>query len=343
MMKKKYIYIYILTILFITGCSANKNIPAENPTKSTTYTSAFPTKDVSKNLEKIQRSVVRISSTAQYTTYFFEDEPVIKSQLKELNIREIATRRLSETKSSAGTAITISANYNWGMLLTNHHVIDYPDTLFRYAKSNNIEPETQVEAIAIKTDQRDFIFDSSYITPFEVINVNQKTDLALLEVNRSRSRIDLDPLRIKTGNSKKLKLGSVLYIMGYPQGVSMVTRSIVSDPNRDKNSGFLTDALFNKGISGGIILASRNSYNSFEWVGVASSSFAKAEYYLVPDPSKSYNYNQFDIYEDDLFVELKRQISYGVTEAIPMPTVLKFLENSKPLFNRRNLKPILSK
>ena len=338
MVTKESIGVSVL-LLFLTAC-ASTNAPSTTSNKeSTDYTSAFPTQDISQKLKKIQDSVVRISSTAIYTTYFFEDEPVNKTAINSLDINERATRKISENKSSAGTALAISANKNWGLLITNHHISSYPDTIFSYTEEPDGSAGDEIEAIAIKKNQNNVIYDAPDIGFFDVVGVNPKDDLALLEINLNESKnISITPLNAKVGDSKNLKLASVLYILGYPKGFPMVTRAIVSDPNRNEKGNFLTDALFNEGISGGIILASNNGYKTFEWVGMANTSYANAKYILVPDPLISKNFDPLEIYEGEVFVTKKTDINYGITEAIPMQTIIDFLLENKAQFYRRQMR-----
>ena len=326
-------------LLFLFSACATTQTPTNLSEKdSSSYTSAFPSREVSKQLKRVQRSVLRISSQAIYTTYFFENKPLSLDEISNADLDEVATRKISENKGSAGTAIAISSSDDWGLMVTNHHVVHYPDTVLSYVKSENAQPKALIKAVAIKTDQSNLIFDSPHIGFFDVVSTNPRDDLALLEVNLKKSpNISFIPLHTKVGDSKDLKLASVLYIMGYPKGLPMVTRSIVSDPNRNSNGNFLTDALFNKGISGGIILASRNNFKSFEWVGMASSSYANAEYILVPDPMLPQTFDPIEIYDGELFVKRKTNLNYGITEAIPMQTILKFLRASKIQFYRRGM------
>ena len=67
-------------------------------------------------------------------------------------------------------------------------------------------------------------------------------------------------------------------------GHKMITRGIVSNTRDDKSDSFLIDALFNRGFSGGIILAIRDGVPNFELVGMAKSVSAKNEYLLTPYP-----------------------------------------------------------
>lgn len=135
------------------------------------------------------------------------------------------------------------------------------------------------------------------------------------------------PLQIPAGNAKRLRLGSFVYVLGYPLGAPMVTRAIVSAPNYNSLGGFLTDAVFNHGISGGLIIASDDNFRSFQWVGMATAASATQHVYLVPDPSKTESYWNHEVYTDTIYISKKRTINYGLTESTPIEEIMSFLSS----------------
>jgi len=329
----------IFPLLLVVACSwigaCATNPPASEsegqPTRvSRTYTTSFPTKDVSRQLSDIQESVKRISSTGIYITYFIEDRLITEEELKALDIEEIATRKMTSNESTAGTAISIFENNRRIALLTNAHVVDFPDTLLSYVEHDDVPPETFVNAVKIKQSQSNLIYDLPNLGRFEINGFDERNDLALLNVRRTDfPDIDAPPLPIRVGNPADLRWGSFLYIVGYPKGYPMITRGIVSDPSRNDYDDFLTDALFNPGISGGLMIATRDNFNTFEWVGMTNTASAEIEKRLVPDPAKVERYRPLDPYPDTAFVGTKTQINYGITQSIPMKRIIAFLEENE--------------
>ncbi|HKL17865.1 MAG TPA: serine protease [Halalkalibaculum sp.] len=321
----------ILTGLLLWSCASN--IPSERPETpeiSENYTASFPTRDVSDLLQDVRKSVIRISSTGIYRTYIIEGRLLTKSDLEGVDIEEIATRSFTSNESTAGTAISVYSDKRNVALLTNAHVINYPDTLISYIDSEGIAPKTYIQSIKIKKNQNNLIYDLPYVGGFEIIDYNQNSDLALLRVNKSEfPDFNAPSLRIPAGNPADLKWGSFVYIIGYPKGYPMVTRGIVSNPGRNEYDDFLTDALFNPGISGGLIMATRNDFRSFEWVGMTNTASADLTKMLVPDPMKSTEYENFDIYRDSVYVETKTSLAYGITQTIPMKRIIEFLESNE--------------
>lgn len=320
---------FILICTLLWGCASTPPATENSspPKRSKTYTTSFPNRDVSSQLKRIQNSIKRISATGIYITYFFEDRLLTKKELDTYDIEEIATRRLTSNESTAGTAVSIFANDRYIGLLTNAHVVDFPDTLISYIENEDVKPETFVKSVKIKKNQNNLIYDLPYVGSFDIVGFDIRADLALLRVSLNDfPDLDAPRLPIAIGDPADLGWGSFVYIMGYPKGYPMITRGIVSDPQRNDNDDFLTDALFNPGISGGLIIASRDSFRSFEWIGMTNTASADIEKRLVPDPAKASSYQTFDPYLDSPYVEIKTQLSYGITQSIPMKKIISFLK-----------------
>ena len=116
----------------------------------------------------------------------------------------------------------------------------------------------------------------------------------------------------------------------------MITKGIVSQPNRDKKGSFLVDALFNKGFSGGIVLAIRDGVPNFELVGMAGSVSADINYLMVPPENiKETEFDPRIPFNDDIFVKAEKTINYGITFIISSEIIREFLlENRKSILGR---------
>ena len=307
-----------------------------------TYTTAFPTQDVSKDLQRIQESVKRISSTAIYVTYYFEDRLVRPSEVQRSDPDAISSSKMTNTESTAGTAVSVYSNTLRIALLTNAHVVTFPDTIITYIDREGIPPDTYVGSIKIKKSQNYLIYDLPNVGSFDVIASDAIADLALLRVSQNNfPELSAPSLPLRAGNAKDLRAGSFVYIMGYPKGYSMITRGIVSEANRNEEGDFLTDALFNRGISGGLMLASRDNFSTLEWVGMTNSAVGQSSHYLVPDPVKANEYRSFEAYTDSIYVEEKVQITYGITQAIPINRIRTFLRDHGDKLRRMGFSPNL--
>jgi|AntRauTorckE6833_2_1112554.scaffolds.fasta_scaffold31985_2 hypothetical protein len=327
-MRQVLIYIYIFTAsLFIFGCVSSNQPAPYFATEKGQYTSSFPTRDVSTQLTSIQRSVLRITSTTIYTTYFFDDVDLTLEEIQKADLQEVASKKSTLDQSKAGTAVSILQNNRHIALLTAEHVLFSPDTLISYKQGKNVPQNKFLQSVGIKIKQRNYLHTYHNLLPLYVLAADKDEDLALIRVSvdNVENLIDAPPIALKTGVARNLKVGSFLYVLGYPLGTPMVTRGIVSAPNYDNQGNFLTDALFNHGISGGLIVASRDNFNSFEWVGMSVQASASEQYYLVPDPAKQQAYQNFEVYTDTAFISKRNLINYGVTQATPIEKILRFL------------------
>jgi S1-C subfamily serine protease len=132
-------------------------------------------------------------------------------------------------------------------------------------------------------------------------------------------------LNYPVGNINDLQWGSLVYIMGYPLGNLMVTRAIVSVTNKMKTGIFVTDALYNHGISGSPVFAIRDGLPNFELIGMASSAAAqKLNILVTSDDFKAQN-NLKTPYEGNIFVDNSKLISYGVTYSVSIDEIVNFV------------------
>ncbi|MGD8427963.1 MAG: serine protease, partial [Balneolaceae bacterium] len=176
------------------------------------------------------------------------------------------------------------------------------------------------------------IFSPQDLQDFDVVAADPLSDLALLSTSLSENIESLKhPLRFAPGNNDFLQMGSFLYIMGYPKGYLMTTRGLASNSEPQSRRFFVTDAIFNPGISGGLVFASKDNFRSFQWVGMARSATARTEDVLIPRPdSDSEKYSKVARpYRDSVFVQKKTRISYGITQAIPINGIKSFISDNK--------------
>src|SRR5699024_5885613 len=173
------------------------------------------------------------------------------------------------------------------------------------------------QSISVKRRQSNLIFSPGNFSNFEVIANDPLSDLALITAEfKSEMNQGHNSLPLSMGRSEDMQIGSFLYILGFPKGFPMITRGLANNRGLEGRRFFITDALFNPGISGGLIIASNDRFNSFEWVGMARSATADREKILIPDPTiDNYEERIGTPYTDDIFIGRKNRISYGITQA----------------------------
>jgi hypothetical protein len=322
-MQKKVIYLPLLIMitltLFFTGCSrviVDRDLPF---TEDGRYDSEFPYRHGSKKLAEILESVKMINSIAYYVGYTFSEN----SRINKINEETLdkANHVFYFNETAAGTA-TIVYNYqDYLALLTCNHIVSFPDTVITF-----FENSSRIRSVAFLRRQTNYVNGIPDGSDLEVIIKDENHDLAL--VGRKKESGGYAPVfSYPLGEAKNLEWGSFVYLLGYPKGNKMITRGIVSSPNRNKDDHtFLVDALFNRGFSGGLILAVKDGVPNFELVGIAKS--VSADYELVLTPGKSYTRSDLDSYvpyKGDTYVDERSNISYGITNITSIESIQRFL------------------
>jgi hypothetical protein len=328
---KKFFTVIILLIICLWGCS-RKIYQVAYPTLSDgKYDSEFPYKNASAELEQISQSVRKLSAIAYYKSYVFdENSRIMKSDLKKNDYRRKAVKEIFFNNSVIGSATLLSYHGRRITLLTCAHIVDFEDTLLTYFTTESGMQTPYLQSIAIKQRQKNFVADLPERGELEILAIDAKSDIALLgRMFTSDTRFPLPVFGYPLGSASALEWGSFVYLIGYPKGYLMVTRGIVSQPDRDHKGSFLVDALFNRGFSGGIVLAIKDGVPNFEMVGLASSVSADFEYNIVPpqDVERS-GFDPRIPFEGDVYVEFNRDINYGITFIVSTEIILNFIQEN---------------
>ncbi|MGE5430451.1 MAG: S1 family peptidase [Syntrophomonadaceae bacterium] len=318
-----------------SGTNKREQANAENDGR---YDSEFPNKNCSKQLEEISESIKLINSVAYYRTIYFSKESHLqKSALNSVSIKKYGTRVEYMDNTASGTATVIYSNFNRVAVMTCAHVVNFEDTLYSFFKAPGGGASSFVQSISIKERQANYIADFPDDGELDIINIDSNVDVAILGMEfRHQPEEKIKVFSYPLGQAKDLEWGSFVYIFGYPMGYKTLTKAIVSSPNRDKTGSFIIDAVFNRGFSGGIILAVRDGIPNFELVGMIKALFADYEY--VVRPSKDYDLDQYDPlvpYNKDLYVERRMNIKYGLSKAIPIESIKKYFTDHESLFYSR--------
>ena len=321
-------------IVVLAACSRTY-VLADRGTQSF-YQTSPPIRDTSADIERIFRAVKRIQVTGVYRTHRFAlADSVTTADLRNAATYRRATENYTFTHSKAGTATVIAAGPRGVTLITNEHVARLPDTVIVHYPDPAAPPRTRareryVESVAVLTDRSDFVHELRGVRPFAVIARDSLNDIAALQVDMPAGELvtGIDVLQATRGDPGRLSWASFVYVLGYPAGYRMVTRAIVSDPGRTGDS-FLLDGLFNRGISGGLILAVRAETGALEWVGLATSASAETEYVLFPEDRVIEEEGMLLPYSGPLYLERTGRINYGITFSVPLTAVEEFLRRHR--------------
>jgi hypothetical protein len=326
------IFLAIVSALVLVSCSTSlpSNAPAETGDRK--YDSEFPHERTSPYLERIAESVKMLSSIAYYRTYTFEEpQRVRRADITPERLDAKQDKFTYVNKSLSGTATIISYSARRIALLTCAHVVAFSDTIVEYYVGPNRRPTEYIKSLSIKERQTNYAGQLPEGGELEVLALDRSSDIAVVG-----KRFEQDPgipppvFPFPVGRSKDLEWGTFLYLYGYPSGHRIVTRGIVSNPNKDKRGTFLVDAVFGGGFSGGIAVALRDGVPHFELVGMMKIASARTSYILVPprdDPSAEYD--PALPYTGEIYVERHTDIEYGVTQAIPAEALIDFFSANR--------------
>jgi hypothetical protein len=294
------------------------------------YDSEFPYRACSEQLTQLVKSIKKISCYTEYEVFIYAESA--KRTLKNLETLDPAIGALNISKTheaQAGTATVIASDAAGIALLSCYHIVDYPDTIVSYFKPEIAGNSEYVYSISIKRSQHIIVRDLSLLLNFNIVAYDKEADLVVLGTKDKPETLP-PPIVYPLGKSKDTEWGSFVYAIGYPLGQQMITKGIVSNPNFDGEGSFLIDAPFNTGFSGGLILAIKDGVPNFEIVGLGKSVSANYEYFLKPAKGRhEMVYNPNLPYEDDIYVSLKKELNYGITNVISTEKLHKFYQQHK--------------
>jgi hypothetical protein len=314
----------ILAGLFLGSCSRRvyKSLyPVLNDGK---YDTEFPYRNCSKELKTVAESVKKLICIANYKSYIFAYSMRVRVQ----DINESLLQKAKDSKftfdSVSGTGTVIDVNDRDVAVLTCAHVFNRPDTMFSYYLTENNQKSDFIQSVSFKQKQSNYIPGLRNAGEMNILLMDKDNDIAIMGFHIDGNEpIGIHKIPYPFGSAKNLEWGSFVYMIGYPKGVELITKGIVSSPNRDDNGAFLLDALFNRGFSGGIILAIKDGAPNFEIVGIANSAYSDDENILVP--AVDWRYDESIPYQGDIYVRFKHNINYGLSQAVPSESILRLI------------------
>ena len=324
----------LLLLISAFSCKTNEKLPAQSLHPDGRYDSEFPDKSVSDKLNEISKTIKKLDCLVFYMTYVFPPgNNIQKASITKENIKKLSMSADITNESVSGTATVIYYDGKSVGLLTCSHVVDYPDTIYNWYNAE----KTVLQSVSVKVRQQNYISGLPDGEPIEVLVLDTKNDIALLQKKLHPHIEQPAVFNYKSGSTRELEWGTFVYIMGYPLGNLMVTRAIVSNPDKSRNGSFLTDALYNKGISGSPVFALRDGVPNFEWIGMAKSAAAGNFIYLLPDENLVDVVNIRNPYKGEVYVNKKLDINYGVTFSVTIEAIGKFIKKNRELIEKAGM------
>lgn len=328
-MLKKIFTLFVLSIL-LNSCATTleKVYPTLNDGK---YDSEFPYKSSSSELDEIRESIQRVNTTAFYKIYHIKPEDNVTNEM--LNNEILNTKTLMDygDNSLSGTAFTIYSQNGAIALVTCAHILSFPDTIIAYRAYQNGTPTPYIETVSIKEKENIYVAGFPEGSEVDLLAKDDQEDIALIGRKYDHETGFRTPVfPYPAGDAKELEWGTFVYLFGYPINYQMVTKAIVSSPNRDSQGSFLVDAVVNPGFSGGLVLAIRDGVPHFELVGMVQWVPEEEETYLAPQKlSGGKTYNTLLPYKGEVYPAIHKSIKYGITKVIPIESVRNFLQKNR--------------
>lgn len=324
----KYSILLFLVIIITISCKQTELISSQNSIQDGKYDSHLNGKSLGVSIEYFSESVKKLDILTFYQTWKFpKDSTYSKTFISTNSPKEYAISSNVINESGAGTALVVYYDKLLAGFLTCAHVVNYPDTVYTYYDKN----KNMVKSLAVIIRQQIFISNTPEGSEVEVIAFNIDKDLAFLKKEINNNVKELQPIDFKVGSTSKLEWGSEVYILGFPLGKLMLTKGVVSIDKSIKKR-FLSDATYNRGISGSPVFAVLDGSENIEWIGMASSASAQTLRYLSPQDNDTENILNKNDYYGDVFIDEKLLINYGVTYSIPIEEIITFIARNKSKF-----------
>ena len=216
MIREYWIGVIIGGLFIVAGCTQTYQVSIDEiPETDPYYTSGYPIADISGQIEKVQQSLVRISSTARYRVFLVDAGlQITAEEADSLNPSDISANQTVIEESAAGTAIVIGKTSSRAYMLTCAHTVEFPERVYSYRVGENIEPNTYIRTIAIKQSQVNMALTQNTLALYSLEDEDRVNDLAIISVDLNtfdEVAEDLNPINMGMGYSENLKSGSVVY------------------------------------------------------------------------------------------------------------------------------------
>ena len=310
------------------------------------YQTGFPVFNTADPLRRTLASVKPIRITSFYRTYVFTpDAGPAESEWIDDALLGRAADTVEVGQSRRATAAVVGASRGKVTLLTVHHAVNLPDTVVEYFETEATGArdrvrDRKIRSIAILQGSSRWMVGPEGLDSFEVLVSDELTDLAFLGIEYPGDSVpsDVVVLRVPVGDPARLSLGSFVYVVGYPAGYPMITSGLVGgvpQGRRGRDDSFTVDGVWNKGISGGLVLAVRGEGDALEWVGLARATDVETAYRLVPQEGAEKQVEPWVPYEGPLYLEETSQMLYGINLSTPMSAIRRFAEESRGVLEAR--------
>ncbi len=325
--------ILLLGVYLSAGCGTTEQQLQER-TDTGYYQNVLGSDVVREQLTRGFQSVRRIQSNTIFRTYQFDGEPYpLRSELERVLFQDVASRSQTNNHSTAGTATVLHNQGGRVLLFTASHTVVQPDTIWHYQAGTRNQPDPVIEAVSVRESLNQYVFTDGGIVMIEVVAYDVRKDLALMVSRGEVSGSDnLRRLEFPGGIAEQLQWGDVVFAMGYPRGVQMVSQGVASRSNHPIRS-IILDLSINRGFSGGPAFAVRND-GTLEWLGVITSAMGEQEFYLAPNFRSDDDFNPDLPYDGTIYINSAQRIYYGISNVVDIEEIREFMAESQIVLRR---------
>lgn len=335
------IHVFFVSFLWIGvfGCTVYQQVPYEGDEQNK-YRSYAGSELIRDQIKESFESIMRLHNSVHYRTYMFDEESMpTQAEAEIAGVENLSVASMNDDHSSAGTGIILSNSNGITAMLTASHIVSFPDTIWHYQKGGEPSVNARVEAVSVKESETHFLFWSEGTIAFDLEINDPRRDLALMVYRWGREGDpELAPIQISPGEHDELDWTDMIYAVGYPKGIQMVTTGMVSNRPISPRRSFILDASFNRGFSGGPLFAVRNDGTGLDWMGILSAANADLEYFLVPETIRDEDYDPDLEYTGPVYLRRERRINYGITYAVGMDEIDDFFRENRQEIGRLGLR-----
>jgi|GEM_PF-3248852 len=278
--------------------------------------------------------LVMVMTTAQYEvvryTHERDDDGLIPDDSSPTGYRLLPgdlgryVDRTSDTIRGAG--IVLRQDGNDHLILTCHHVIEFPERITYEIESDETETGDLLIGEGERKQQQVFVGRPRLgQVRATTIASSPADDLALVRANLKRFEGTVSPALIPIGDGNALRGGDGLYLLGAPSGNFQVTWGVATPGSE---SLFFADTATPPGYSGGPVLAVARESGQLELIGVITGSAGSMLRIWDFDDAIVPGYRMSEVDPAHVSAREIKTFDYGITHCISESRIRALLRKS---------------
>jgi len=284
---------------------------------------------------KMTEPVILISSVAYYHSFHFpEDRRITLPDIHRRSPEAYAASEKISNVPQTGSGLVLDSSPSL-LLLTCRHILIQPDTLFQFYSTKNLDGLPYLRVISLKFKTTLILPEYSLLGEVVLLNSEPETDLALAGIRNVRH--DSRKPEVFDGKINRdgaLIFGTTAFHIGYPGGNKQITRGLAS-PAGKTGSSFLTDAVVNKGYSGGPVFGLNNLTGEPVLLGIIRAVPIHTEWVAAPYEEFSDSAESVEFSSGRLLIRRQNFPHYGTTHITSSEAVLRFLVRSESILKEK--------